>query len=101
VLVDNLMTLAANAPMAQVRAMATHALKGLMSPPSTLPIAETPERSAHMALVSADIKRFLERPIAPTPRIEIPDMPPGAPIGEPAMEWLRRSEPACGLENWR
>jgi hypothetical protein len=101
VLVDNLMTLAASAPMAQVRAMASHALRALMNPPSTLKVTESPERSAHAALVSADIKRFLERPIAPTPRIEIPDMPPGAPIGQPAMEWLRRTETRCGSENWR
>jgi hypothetical protein len=46
-------------------------------------------------LLAADIKRFLDRPAAPAAATPLPTAPPGAPIGEPAMEWLRRLEPVC------
>jgi hypothetical protein len=46
-------------------------------------------------LIAADIKRFLERPSVPATRSELPDAPPGAPIGQPAMEFIRRYEPVC------
>ena len=55
----------------------------------------TPERAAHASLLAADIKRFLDRPSTPATRTELPEAPPGAPIGQPAMEFLRRFEPAC------
>ncbi|HKH71118.1 MAG TPA: hypothetical protein VKA59_07185, partial [Vicinamibacterales bacterium] len=51
--------------------------------------------AAHAALLSADIKRFLDRPAAPATRTDLPAAPPGAPIGEPGMDWLRRMEPPC------
>jgi hypothetical protein len=28
----------------------------------------------------------------------LPSAPPGAPIGEPAMDWLRRIEPVCSID---
>jgi hypothetical protein len=27
--------------------------------------------------------------------VEIPAAPPGAPIGDPGMDWLQRLEPPC------
>jgi hypothetical protein len=100
VLVDNLMTLAAGSPMPQVRAIASQALKTRMSTATSTP-GLTGERAAHATLLAADIKRFLERPSVPATRIETPEAPPGAPIGQPAMEFLRRYEPACsGFERW-
>jgi hypothetical protein len=86
--------------MPQVRAIASQALKTRMSTASSTP-GLTGERAAHATLLAADIKRFLERPSVPATRIETPEAPPGAPIGQPAMEFLRRYEPACaGFERW-
>jgi Met-zincin/Domain of unknown function (DUF5117) len=100
VLVDDLMTLAAGAPMAQVRAIASLALKNRMAA-MTIGPAIAGDRAAHASLLAADIKRFLDRPIAPTPRMEAPELPPGAPIGEPAIDWLRLSGSRCGGNTWR
>ena len=91
VVVEHLMTLAANADMSQVRAIATARLKTR----GTLAAAAGSPAAAHAALLAADIKRFLERPAAPAARTALPAPPPGAPIGEPAMDWLRRLEPLC------
>ena len=43
-----------------------------------------PGDTAADTLMAADIKRFLERPIAPITLPSLPDAPPGAPIGDPA-----------------
>ena len=100
VLVENLMTLAASSPMPQVRAIASHALKNRMGAAGSS-VGLTGERAAHATLLAADIKRFLERPSVPATRTELPDAPPGAPIGQPAMEFLKRFEPACaGFDRW-
>jgi hypothetical protein len=56
--------------------------------------------AAHRALLAADIKRFLERPAPPATRVDIPAAPPGAPIGDPGMDWLNRMEPACSAWWW-
>jgi len=95
VLVENLMTLASGSPMAQVRAIASHALKTRMTSLASSGAALTTERAAHASLLAADIKRFLDRPSTPVARGELPEAPPGAPIGQPAMEFLRRFEPVC------
>jgi len=101
VLVENLMTLAAGSPMPQVRAIASHALKTRMTAATGSSAALTGERAAHATLMAADIKRFLERPSVPATRMEVPEAPPGAPIGQPAMEFLKRYEPACaGFDKW-
>jgi hypothetical protein len=92
VVVEHLMTLAASADMSQVRAIASAKLK---SRASVLPTAATTLAGAHGALLAADIKRFLDRPATPATRTALPSAPPGAPIGEPAMEWLRHIEPFC------
>jgi hypothetical protein len=81
--------------MAQVRAIASHALKMRMSALAGAPAGLSTDRAAHASLLAADIKRFLDRPSTPATRSEIPDAPPGAPIGQPAMEFLRRFEPVC------
>ncbi len=94
VVAENLMTLAATAPMPQVRAIATLKLRSLMLRTNIRPGAATdPDRTAtkaHFELLADDIKRFLERPAQPATRTETPEAPPGAPIGEPAMEFLRK-----------
>jgi hypothetical protein len=102
VLVDNLISLASTASMPQVRAVATHKLKGLM---------ETIERRAVLSeesdavsyaatgtYLAGEIKRFLDRPSLPAQRLALPEAPPGAPIGQPAMDWLRRVSGECGEE---
>jgi hypothetical protein len=49
-------------------------------------------------MLASDIKRFLDRPFAPATRTEIPTATPGAPIGDPGMDWLGRLAPYCGWE---
>jgi hypothetical protein len=47
------------------------------------------EKAESTALLARDIKRFLENPEGfkrPAP----PVVPPGAPIGEPDLDWIRR-----------
>ena len=51
--------------------------------------------AAHRAALGEDIRRFLDRPLTPVTRADLPDAPPGAPIGDPGMDWLRRVEPLC------
>jgi hypothetical protein len=89
VVVEHLTTLAGNSDMSQVRAIASMKLQQRMQA-----FAAAPE-GAHERLLAADIKRFLERPAPPATRSEMPSVPPGAPIGEPAMDWLSRVEPWC------
>jgi hypothetical protein len=96
VLVDRISWLAAVAPNAQVRAMASLKLSQIASrgrPAPTGPGAES--ETAHRTLLAADIKRFLERPMndAMSSRI-IPPLaaPPGAPIGDTGMNFLSRPE---------
>jgi hypothetical protein len=40
-------------------------------------------------LLGRDIERALNRPAAPYNALPSPNAPPGAPIGEPALEYLR------------
>ena len=89
VLVERLMALAANAPMPQVRAVASSALQ-THSDERLRGLARRRRsgRRRGAALMAADIKRFLERPLAPITLPALPDAPPGAPIGDPGMDWL-------------
>jgi hypothetical protein len=98
VAIERLMTLANTAEMPQVRAIATQKLQQRMQKLSAAPGVST-AASAHAAYLASDIKRFLDRPFTPVQRIEIPTAPPGAPIGEPAMDWLHRLEPPCSWWN--
>jgi hypothetical protein len=94
VVIDQLMELAANAPMPQVRAFATLALQQRSAALGRVVAGDAATR-ASSALLASDIKRFLSRPATPAPRASAIDVPPGAPIGEPAMEWLRMVAPPC------
>jgi hypothetical protein len=109
VVVDELMDLAGSAPMSQVRAIATLKLQRrgleLGRVAATALGNETNGNEADAAqatLVAADINRFLTRPANPVAtRFAAPVAPPGAPIGEPAMEWLRFLQPDCTWIEWR
>jgi hypothetical protein len=85
-LVERLMWLAGGAPMPQVRAIATNKLSGIQSngPLGT----RDAEDSAATMLMAADIKRFLDRPAEPIKSPVTYNAPPGAPIGDPGMDWL-------------
>jgi len=91
VLVERLMELAGNSPMPQVRALATQRLVAFQNP-AVMGSAPSSGDTAAFGLIAADIKRFLERPLAPITTPAQPDPPPGAPIGDPGMDWLARVE---------
>ena len=97
VFTDNLMSLAGGASMPQVRAIATAALKALQSEGFAVTGRTMRDDTAAHGLLAADIKRFLERPIAPIPAPAAPDAPPGAPIGDTGMNWLA----PAGWCTWR
>ncbi len=87
VLVDRVMWLGTGAPNGQVRAIAALKLSKLASRLRS-EAAQGEAEQAQRALLAADIKRFLERPADTMRVMPAPDSPPGAPIGEPAMDWL-------------
>jgi hypothetical protein len=97
--VDKLISLAGSAPMPQVRAIATQELKGMMRelerPATPAAGRASATRSATAGYLADEIRRFLGRPVPPSPRPELPDAPPGAPIGQPAMDWLRNVYGEC------
>jgi len=110
VVVDELMELAGSAPMSQVRAIATLKLQRrstelgrVVAAASAANGVESNEGDVAQAnLLVADIGRFLTRPVNPVAiRFAAPTAPPGAPIGEPAMEWFRWLEPDCTWIDWR
>ena len=82
-LADRLMTLAGQAPMAEVRAVAADRLRQVARRAQ----ASTEIDKAHIQLIAADIKRFLERPMEPARPITTPEVPPGAPIGSEEEDW--------------
>ena len=92
VVVDNLIALADRAPMPQVRAIATLKLRqrrtAWAAQPAPGPDARAISQIAMNAYLADEIERFLDRPAASTPRAALPEAPPGAPIGEPAMDWV-------------
>jgi hypothetical protein len=83
-LVERLMWLAGGAPMPEVRAEASAALSMIAG--SGFPSGS--DNGAAMTLISADIKRFLERPMEPVRTPSTSDAPPGAPIGDYPNDWL-------------
>ena len=87
VLVDRVMWLATGAPNAQVRAIAALKL-GKLAARLRAETGQPEAEQAQRTLLAADIKRFLDRPADPMRVMPAPDAPPGAPIGEPAMDWL-------------
>jgi hypothetical protein len=97
VVIEQLITLAASADMPQVRAVATFKLgrqADLMS--GALPGIQDGAEAAHAALLARDIKRFMDNPDA-FKRSAPPPVPPGAPIGEPGLNWLGLAEPPCSV----
>jgi len=93
VVAERLMVLAGTARMPQVRALASDALQTLARPAASASAGRL--EAAHAALLAQDIRRFLERPAASLAPPSIPGAPPGPPIGEPALEYLRSLEPYC------
>jgi Met-zincin/Domain of unknown function (DUF5117) len=90
VLTDRLMWLASGSPNGQVRAIASLKLAQLEARLKTESAPSEAERAQH-ALLSADIKRFLDRPSEQSKPIVAADAPPGAPIGgDTGMGWLDR-----------
>ncbi|MDB5092301.1 MAG: hypothetical protein JWO85_402 [Candidatus Eremiobacteraeota bacterium] len=88
-LVEQLMDLTAEAPMAQVRAETAAQLRGLAA---RLHRARTPDAgdAAHARLLADDVERFLARPWQRTERRDPPPAPPGMPIGDedgPDLGW--------------
>ncbi len=90
VVIDHLMTLAENDQMPQVRAIASLELERMRDDFESMTYRASDADAAHYGLMSRDITRFLERPAASFAQPETLSPPPGAPIGEPALEWLRR-----------
>ncbi len=100
VLVDRVIMLSGQAPMAQVRAQATQALEKLDQRIREGAGHTDEATAAHYSLLCKDMRRFLDRPLAPIPVIEAPATPPGSPIGDPGMDWLDRwwfGGPSAGL----
>jgi hypothetical protein len=95
--------------MSQVRAIATLKLQrrglelGRVATAALATGSDGNEGDAAQAnLLAADINRFLTRPANPVAtRFAAPTSPPGAPIGEPAMEWFRWLDPDCTWIDWR
>lgn len=91
VVIAHLIELAERASMPQVRAIATLKLRQKMNAWSSIRSA-TAGRESQTAMdgyLANEIRRFLERPAAPAARVPLPDAPPGAPIGEPALRWIK------------
>jgi hypothetical protein len=97
VVVEELMALAATGDMPQVRAIASQKLQQRAQRLGAAPLTNA-GASAHAAMLASDIKRFLDRPFAPATRTEIPAAPPGAPIGDPGMDWLGGLAQFCDWE---
>ncbi|HET7229184.1 MAG TPA: zinc-dependent metalloprotease [Longimicrobium sp.] len=86
-LVEQLMELAATAPMPQVRAEATERLRIIRQMASGRGTGDASDR-AHYRLLETDLGRFLERPWDATrDRREPPAAPPGSPIGDQDPAW--------------
>ncbi len=95
VVIDRLLALASSAPMPQVRAVTSMRLEQKLIELAGSRQDVSDADAAHYALVVRDISRFLERPAAEFAQPATMSAPPGAPIGQPAMEWLVRVEPPC------
>jgi hypothetical protein len=88
-MVERMMDLAADAPMAQVRAETAAQLRELAA---RLHRTHTLDRSdaAHARLIADDVERFLARSWQRTERRDPPPAPPGMPIGDedgPDLGW--------------
>ncbi len=100
VVVDRVMVLTGATPMPHVRAIGTQTLTQLQSY-----FGENTDRGlagAFEDMLTQDIGRFLDRPADSWTPPRTPQPPPGAPIGEPAFEWVGPDEwTAAGPAGWR
>jgi hypothetical protein len=93
--IERLMSIATGADMPQVRAIATLALERRSGAMRNMLAQADDANAAHFALLARDIDRSLSRPgpaMTASPNLVAP---PGAPIGEPALDWLRRWDWRC------
>ncbi|MDC0160620.1 zinc-dependent metalloprotease [Gemmatimonadales bacterium] len=95
VVVDRIRFLAANASMPQVRAIATAALRELNAN-----LAAIVNRNPNAGMIAMEIQRFMDRPASVVEVAAAPNAPPGAPIGQPAMNWLGSMEIGQSAMNW-
>lgn len=82
VVTDRIKWLAANASMPAVRAISTATLQSIQG--NLLAATDSP----HAVLIAMDIQRFLDRPAEASAIPGTVAAPPGAPIGQPAMDWI-------------
>jgi hypothetical protein len=91
VVVEGLMTLALDAPSGQVRAVVELKLEELRDRLAAGAVGGgergSVEDRAHRRLLAADVRRFLDREYTPQRRLPLPDLPPGAPIGDWDHDW--------------
>ena len=92
VYVEELMALAGTAPMPQVRAIASDNLEDLAARLTKKTRRASDGDSAHYKLLVADINRFMNRSVDAIKQLDAANAPPGAPIGEPALNWLGYQE---------
>ena len=52
---------------------------------------------AHYTQLAREVGRFLQRPADTFAAPNAVTAPPGAPIGDPALDWLMQIAPACSL----
>jgi hypothetical protein len=97
VVAEQLMRLAARAPMPQVRAIASFELQRKARDLAGMVAGSDQANAAAYSLLARDIQRFIDRPYAADSAPGTPEAPPGAPIGDPALEFIKRySQPWCG-----
>jgi hypothetical protein len=89
VVVSHLMRLANGAIIPQVRAIASLELKTIQARMSAAAATATVGETAHRQMLASDITRFFTGPGDPASRIiQVPGLPPGAPIGDSPLEYL-------------
>jgi hypothetical protein len=100
VYMTRLTMLAGRAPMAQVRAVAQAELDALEAWLDEEQEGADAADRAHYRLLAADIDRFGDRPHEPLAIPEAPNMPPGSPIGQPGLDWLRSGWATEAVAPW-
>ena len=95
VVADGLMGLAGSAAMPQVRAAASRHLGRMRAMAEDLARGED-DAAAHFDLLARDIHRFEDRPFESWTPVTVPQAPPGAPIGSPALDWIGNGTAPAG-----
>ena len=95
VVVDRIQFLAASASMPQVRAVSTAALRELNDS-----LTAMADESPNAGMIAMEIQRFMDRPAGVIKAPDKPNAPPGAPIGQPAMNWLGNTWTGYSARNW-